>query len=130
MNTPLPSNRSFGWTFAILFAATGAFGLWRGGAHTAWVLAAAALTALVTLAKPDLLTPLNRLWMKFGELLHRVVSPVVLGILFFGMFTPLGWAMRLFGHDAMKRTFDPAAKSYWIDRTPPGPADDSFKDLF
>jgi hypothetical protein len=130
MSTPLPSNRSFGWTFAVLFAACGAYGLWRGPASMSWILALAVLTAAVTLARPAWLAPLNRAWMKFGELMHRVVSPVILGILYFGMFTPIGWAMRLAGRDPMARTFEPVKKSYWIDRAPPGPAEDSFRDLF
>src|SRR5438874_2698809 len=130
MNTSLPSNRSFGWTFAVLFAAAGAYGLWRGGAHTSWVLVLAAVTALVTLAKPDLLAPLNRLWMKLGELLHRVVSPVVLGVIFYGVFTPAAFVMRIAGRDTMKRKFEPSAPTYWIGRNPPGPAVDSFRDQF
>ena len=128
---PLPSDRSFGWTFTGLFALIGAWGAWQGGSHYhPWLFALAALTALVTLTRSEWLGPLNRAWMKFGALLHHVVSPVVLGILFFGVFTPMGKAMRLFGWDAMKRAWDPAAPTYWTRREPPGPAEDSFKDLF
>ena len=127
--TPLPSNRTFGWTFSVLFAACGLYGLWCGGV-LAWVGVLALLTAAVTLTRPVWLAPLNRAWMKLGGALHRVVSPVVLGLLYFGMFTTIGWAMRAIGHDAMKRSFDPAARTYWIDRVPPGPAEDSFRDLF
>jgi hypothetical protein len=130
MNSTLPSNRSFGILFTAVFAAAGVYGLWRGGILTPWMLALAALTAAVTLARPVWLAPLNRAWMQFGALLHRIVSPVVLGLLYFGMFTPIGWVMRLAGHDAMARRWDPKAASYWIRRAPPGPADDSFRDLF
>jgi hypothetical protein len=128
--TPLPSNRSFGWTFATLFALCGVYGLWRGPALLSWILALAGVMAMVTVARPDWLAPLNRAWMKFGELLHRVVSPVVLGLLYFGMFTPIGWAMRLAGRDPMARAWEPAKTTYWIERDPPGPADDSYRDLF
>ena len=68
--------------------------------------------------------------MKLAEVLHRVVSPVIMGIMFFGLFTPMGYVMRRFGWDAMKRAWDPQAKTYWTRRDPPGPADDSFKNLF
>jgi hypothetical protein len=130
MNSTVPSNRSFGILFTAVFAAAGVYGLWRGGILTPWMLALAAFTAAVTLARPVWLAPFNRAWMQFGALLHRIVSPVVLGLLYFGMFTPIGWVMRLAGHDAMARRWDPSATSYWIRRAPPGPADDSFRDLF
>jgi hypothetical protein len=76
------------------------------------------------------LAPLNRAWMKLGELMGRVVSPVVLGIIFFGVFTPVGLAMRLFGRDAMARQFDRRLNSYWVNREPPGPAEDSYRNMF
>jgi hypothetical protein len=75
-------------------------------------------------------TPLNRAWMKLGELMGRVVSPVVLGVIFFGVFTPVGLAMRLFGRDAMARQFDRRLNSYWVNREPPGPAEDSYRNMF
>jgi len=118
----LPSNRSFGWTF------TGVFAL--GAFFYPWVLALAAASAVVTLAREQWLTPLNRAWMKLGELLGRVVSPIVLGVIFYGVFTPVGFVMRLAGRDIMRRRFEPGSASYWIDRNPPGPAADSFKDQF
>jgi hypothetical protein len=118
----LPSDRSFGWTFTGLFLVIGFF-------HP-WLMALAAVTAAVTLTRAHWLAPLNRAWMKLAEVLHRVVSPLIMGIMFFGLFTPMGYAMRRFGWDAMKRTRDPQAKSYWIRRDPAGPADDSFKNLF
>ncbi|HWA38993.1 MAG TPA: SxtJ family membrane protein [Burkholderiales bacterium] len=119
----MPSDRSFGWLFTGVFVIAGLL-------LNPWVLALGAVMAAVTLANPGLLSPLNRGWMRFGAALHRVVSPVVMGILYFGLFTPMGFAMRLFGWDAMKRTWDPAAKSYWARRDPPGPAEDSFRNLF
>ena len=118
----LPSDRSFGWTFAGIFMLIAFF--------QPWLLAAAALTAAVTLYRAHWLAPAKRAWMKFGELLHHVVSPLVMGLIFFGVFTPVGIVMRLFGRDAMNRAWDPAARTYWTERTPPGPADDSFKDMF
>jgi hypothetical protein len=122
MKPTLPSDRSFGWTFTGVFVVVAFF--------QPWVLALAALTALVTLIRARWLAPVNRAWMKFGELLHRVVSPLVLGLIFFGLFTPIGMAMRAFGRDAMRRRFEPRAPSYWTRRDPPGPADDSFRDMF
>jgi hypothetical protein len=68
--------------------------------------------------------------MKLGELMGRVVSPVVLGVIFFAVFTPVGLLMRVFGRDAMCRRFEPARPSYWVKRDPPGPADDSYRNMF
>ena len=89
----LPSNRSFGWTFTGFFVLAGAYGLWKGAGAQSWLLALAAVTAVVTLTRETWLTPLNRAWMKLGELLGRVVSPIVLGVIFFGIFTPVGAAI-------------------------------------
>lgn len=130
MRPTLPSNRSFGWTFTGFFVLVGVYGLWRGGAALSWVLALAALMALVTLTRDTWLTPLNRAWMAFGELMGRIVSPIVLGVIFFGVFTPFGVVMRLFGRDAMSRQWNAAAPSYWVKRDPPGPADGSYRNMF
>jgi hypothetical protein len=59
--------------------------------------------------------------MKLAEVLNRIVSPVVLGIMFYGMFAPMGWVMRLAGRDVLKRCFDRSARTYWVEREPPGP---------
>ena len=79
---------------------------------------------------PPLLQPLNRLWTKFGLLLHKVVSPVVLGIMFFLVITPIGLLMRSLGKNPLQLRFDDDARSYWVHRRPPGPAPDSLKDQF
>ncbi len=130
MKPALPSNRSFGWTFTGLFLLAGGYGLWHGGAALPWLLPLALLTAAVTLAREHWLTPLNRAWMKLGELLGRIVSPIVLGAIFFVVFTPVGVVMRMAGRDAMKLRWEPGARSYWVEREPPGPPDDSFRDMF
>ena len=125
-----PSNRSFGRLFTVVFTLLGVYTLWRGRTVYPWMLALAGLTAAVTMARPEWLAPFNRAWMAFGALLHRVVSPLVLGIVFYGVFTPFGLTMRLAGRDSMKRRFVPAARTYWVEREPPGPAADSFRDQF
>jgi hypothetical protein len=130
MKPALPSNRSFGWTFTAVFVLCGLYSAWRGGSWLGALLVLALVTAAVTITKQSWLTPLNRAWMRLGELLGRVVSPVVLGVIFFGVFTPAGAIIRLLGRDAMCRSFDAAARSYWVERDPPGPAENSFRDMF
>jgi hypothetical protein len=119
----LPSDRKFGWTFAALFVLIGAL-------YHPWLIALGALFAVVTVARAELLAPLKRAWMRLGELLNRVVSPVVMAVIFFAVFTPVGLVMRAFGRDALSLRYEPKADSYWKRREPPGPAEDSFRNLF
>ena len=84
----------------------------------------------MSLIVPRWLAPLNRLWLKFGELLHRITSPIILGIMFFGVITPVGWLMRRTGKDLLRMKFDREAPSYWIKREPPGPDKTSLKRQF
>ena len=117
----LPSDRSFGLVFTVFFALVGTWSWWRGGTIYPWAFSLSVLALAVALVVPGLLAPLNRAWMKFGELLHHVINPIVLGAIFYGIFAPVGIVMRLVGRDALRRRFDSAAKSYWIERAPPGP---------
>jgi hypothetical protein len=119
----MPSDRKFGWTFTVIFLLIGAI------SHP-WALAVAALLAAITLTRAHWLAPVKHAWMKFGELLNMVVSPIVMGVIFFAVFTPVALIMRALGRDAMARAYEPAAPTYWKRREPPGPADDSFKNLF
>jgi saxitoxin biosynthesis operon SxtJ-like protein len=119
----MPSNRKFGWTFAILFLVFGAL------AHP-WMMAVGAALAVITMTRAHWLAPLKHAWMKLGDLLNRVVSPVVMAVIFFVVFTPVALVMRAMGRDALARRYEPAAPSYWKRRDPPGPAEDSFKNPF
>lgn len=124
------SNRAFGWTFAIVFLIVALLPLLSGAAPRIWSLGVSALFAVVTMVAPSLLSAPNRLWMRFGMLLHRIVSPVALGVIFFLVVTPLGLLMRALGKDLLRLRRDPAADSYWIKREPPGPAPDSMPHQF
>jgi hypothetical protein len=104
--------------------------MWNQTSPLGWLLALAALMAVVTATREAWLTPLNRAWMKLGELLGRIVSPVVLAVIFYGLFAPVGLVMRAFKRDALARAWDPAAKSYWVKREPPGPPEGSFRNMF
>jgi Saxitoxin biosynthesis operon protein SxtJ len=126
----LSSNRVFGFVFAAVFLVVGLLPLLSHGSVRLWSLIVSGAFLLVALIAPAVLAPLNRLWMRFGMLLHRIVSPLVLGIMFFGVITPMGLVMRLMGKDLLRLRADPNASSYWVRRTPPGPARDSFKHQF
>jgi hypothetical protein len=131
MKIELPTNRNFGFFFALVFAALSAhasfYGL--GSIRTnSWLLASITVV-LVAVFAPSLLLPFNKIWMKLGELMGRLVSPVVLGLIFFSLITPISLVTRLIGRDEL-RLKRHARKSYWIARIPPGPVDASFKNQF
>ena len=90
----------------------------------------AGASTLAALAVPRLLAPANRLWMKFGLLLHRVTNPLIMGLLFYLTVTPTALIMRALGKDPLSLRLDPEARTYWIDRDPPGPSAESMTDQF
>lgn len=124
------SDRSFGMVFAAFCAIVAVVHWWLDkGTFWGW-LAAAAIFAGFSLFYSRALHPLNMLWFRFGMLLHHVVSPVILGVMFFAVFTPIGWCMRLAGKRPLSLAYDATAKSYWISRTPPAPPAGSFDRQF
>ena len=124
------SDRAFGIVFATLFLLVGVLPLFSGGGSRAWALAVAAMFVAAALLRPALLAPLNRLWTRFGLLLHKIVSPVVLGIMFFAVITPMAWIQRALGKDSLRLRFDREARSYWVDRQPPGPPPETLTNQF
>jgi hypothetical protein len=126
----ISSHRSFGLVFAGLFALLGTLSAYHSGTRWYYWFLLAALFGVLAYIAPGVLAPLNRLWAKFGHLLHMVISPVLLGILFYLCISPIGFLMRLTGKDPMRRKLERAAKSYWIVRAPPGPPPETFKNQF
>ena len=125
----IPSNRKFGFFFTFVFAIVAAYFYYA--ANMVWTYAFVGITSIflfVTLIKSDALLPLNKLWMRFGLLLGMIVSPIVLGIIFFGLFTPTAMLMRLCGRDELRLKFTRRA-SHWILRKDPINAE-SFKNQF
>jgi hypothetical protein len=124
------SDRSFGLVIATFFLIITFWPLFRGESVRWWALAVAAVFAALALMWTAALAPLNKLWTKLGVLLYRVISPIVLGLLFYVTLTPIALVMRLLGKDPLRLRRDPDAASYWIDRSPPGPAPESMKNQF
>lgn len=125
-----PSNRSFGLVFTAGFLAIGLWPLVKHEGLRTWALALSAVFVTLTLAAPVLLTWPNKLWLRFGQLLNRVVSPVALAVLFFGVVTPTGLLMRAVSRSGRRWRKDPSAGSYWSARTPPGPPPASLRNQF
>jgi|TARA_B100001939_G_scaffold346709_1_gene366132 energy-coupling factor transporter transmembrane protein EcfT len=125
----LPSNRKFGFFFTFLFAVVAAYFYYSSNVSWAYVfIATASIFLLITLIKSDALLPVNKLWMRFGLLLGRIVSPIILGIIFFGLFTPIAILMRLSGRDELRLKHAQKA-SHWISRGEPIKSE-SFKQQF
>ena len=127
----VPSERRFGLVIAAALALLGVRGFlghWRSTAYITCIAASIVFT-LFALIAPRVLSPLNKAWFRLGEFLGKVVSPIVLGIIFFGILTPISIVSRLFGRDAL-RLKRRAGNSYWIDRAPQGLTADSFKNQY
>jgi len=124
------SDRAFGVVFTILFLVIGLAPLIGSSPVRIWSLILAAVILSIALIRPVLLAPFNRAWMKFGLLLHKITNPIIMGLIFFLAVTPTALIMRALGKDPLRRKLDPSAKSYWIDRDPPGPEPDSMKQQF
>lgn len=124
------SDRAFGWVFAGALLLVALWPLAGGGPPRWWAAGLALASGAIALVRPSLLARPNRLWTRIGVALGNVVSPVVLGAVFYGIVTPLGVLMRVMGKDPLRRNADPAAQSYWIPREPPGPPPDSMTNQF
>ena len=117
-----PPDRQFGVVFAIVFGLIGVLPLLSGRPVRWWsvVVAVGFLGCAVT--APGVLAPLNRVWLLVGLFLHRVMTPLVLGLVFFSTVLPIGLVFRALGKDPLRLKFDPDATTYWIARRPHGPA--------
>lgn len=123
------SDRSFGIVFAVFFAVIGCWPLLFGNAPRVWALVPAGIFLALALLRPGLLAPLNALWTRLGLLLHRVVNPIVLGLIFFVVMTPAGLLRRWLHPDPLRLAFDREAATYWIEREP-GPPPESMTRQF
>ncbi len=129
--TQIPSEKKFGGLFTAIFLGAACFGAYSGWSplHQAALATAGIATLLITLARPHALAPFNRAWYKLGILLGKIVSPVVMGLIFFLLITPIALVTRMLGRDEL-RLKRGNRNTYWIDRSPPGPSSESFKNQF
>jgi len=125
-----PSDRNTGLVFAAFFALVAIAPLRKGLPVRIWAIAVAALLALVALAAPKILLPLNTVWTKLALLLQRIVQPVVLGILFYVVFVPFAFLLKAVGKTPLRIGWDRRIDSYWVERNPPGPDPDSMINQF
>ena len=117
-NTKLPTNKNFGIVFSIVFLIIALFPLINDGNLRIWSLIVSTIFLFLGLINSKILTPLNKIWFKFGLILGKIVSPVIMGIIFFLVVTPTALIMRLVGKDLLNLKFN-KYKSYWIEKSGP-----------
>ena len=109
-------NRSFGLLFFIVFLAFALWPLTKKGEINLYLISIALIFLILGLLNSKILTPLNRSWIKFGELLGRIIAPIIMGIVYFIILTPVSLLVRLFGKDLIGMKFNNNLKTYWIKR--------------
>ena len=114
--TIIPSNRSFGLVFFIVFLIVALWPLKSGEDLRLWSLTLSIIFLILGIFNSKLLTPLNKLWFKFGILLGSIVSPLIMGLVYFFVVTPMGVLMRILGKDLLKTSKVKSASTYWIKR--------------
>tara|TARA_B000000609_G_C23933606_1_gene219887 strand:- start:18 stop:401 length:384 start_codon:yes stop_codon:yes gene_type:complete len=114
----ISSNRSFGIVFFIVFLLIALYPLINQGEFRLWSLIISFIFFILGILNSKILTPLNKLWFKFGIFLGKIVSPIIMGIIFFFVVTPTGVLMRIFGKDILNLKYN-NNKSYWIEKTGP-----------
>ena len=109
------SNRSFGIVFSIVFLLISMYPLINGENLRYWSLIISFIFLILGFLNSNILTPLNKIWFKFGILLGKIISPFIMGIIFFFVVTPIGFLMRIFKKDLLNLKFN-GDKSYWIEK--------------
>ena len=114
----ISSNRSFGIVFFIVFLLIALHPLIYSGEIRAWSVIISLIFLVLGLLNSKILSPLNKLWFKFGIFLGKIISPLIMGIIFFLVVTPIGLIMRIFGKDILNLKYN-KNQSYWIEKSGP-----------
>ena len=114
----ISSNRSFGVVFFIVFLLIALYPVINNEEIRAWSLIVSLIFLILGLLNSKILNPLNQIWFKFGVLLGRIISPLIMAIIFFLVVTPIGLIMRTLGKDILNLRYN-TKKTYWIEKTGP-----------
>ena len=115
-NIKISSNRSFGIVFFLFFFIVSIFPLFKDQDIRVWAAIIALIFLILGLMNSSVLSPLNRVWFKFGILLGNFISPIIMGLVFFAVVTPTAFLLRVFGKDLLNLKKD-NKKSYWIEKS-------------
>ena len=116
-NVKSSSNRSFGIVFFVVFLFIAIYPLNYNGEIRLWSIIISLIFLILGLLRSKILTPLNILWFKFGVFLGKIVSPIIMGVIFFLVVTPIGLLMRLFGKDVLNLKLKKKKRTYWIEKS-------------
>tara|TARA_B100000902_G_C26589110_1_gene564938 strand:- start:25 stop:405 length:381 start_codon:yes stop_codon:yes gene_type:complete len=111
------NNKGFGILFFIVFLLVGLWPLLKGDSPRIYFFPIAVLFLILGLINSKILTPLNKTWVKFGELLGAIIAPIVMGLVYFFILTPLSFLVRITGKDLLNVKFSNKFKTYWIKRS-------------
>ena len=114
----ISSNRSFGIVFFIVFLLIAFYPLINQGEIRIWSVLISLLFLILGIINSKILTPLNKVWFKFGIFLGKIISPIVMGLIFFLVVTPIAFLMRMLNKDLLNLKFNKKS-SYWIEKTDP-----------
>tara|TARA_E500000331_G_scaffold319658_1_gene332541 strand:+ start:1546 stop:1938 length:393 start_codon:yes stop_codon:yes gene_type:complete len=114
----ISSNRSFGVVFFVVFLLIAFYPLLNNNEIRLWSLIVSVLFLILGILNSKILSPLNKIWFKFGLLLGKIISPIIMGVIFFLVVTPIGFIMKLLGKDLINLKFN-NEKSYWIEKSGP-----------
>ncbi len=117
-NIKISSNRSFGVVFFVVFLLIALYPIINQSDVRLWSLIISILFLVLGILNSKLLSPLNKLWFKFGLFLGKIISPIVMGVIFFLVVTPIGLLMRLLKKDLLKIKFN-SDETYWIKKNDP-----------
>ena len=115
----ISSNRNFGLVFFIVFLIVSTWPLTYEEPIRIWSAIISLVFLILGLMNSKLLTPINKLWLKFGMILGAIIAPIVMGVVFFLVITPIGFIMRIMGKDLLKKRYDKKKETYWVKRDKP-----------
>ncbi|OSM00092.1 hypothetical protein [Magnetofaba australis] len=125
------SDRSFGMVFTAVFGLIGAWPwLFGGGKPLIWAWIVSGLFFAAAIILPKILAPLNAVWTRLGLMMHKIMTPLIMSVLFFVVFTPMAFLLRLFKVKLIPLKYEPNESTYWIERDPHGPERASMKHQF
>ena len=118
-NTKISSNRSFGIVFFVVFLFIALYPITYSEDIRIWSLIISFILIILGLLNSKILTPLNKLWFKFGVILGKIISPIIMGIIFFLVVTPIGLIMKVLGKDLLRLKYNKKDNTYWIEKNGP-----------
>ena len=118
-NIKISSNRNFGLVFFFIFLVVSIWPLTHNESPRIWSAIISLAFLILVLTRSKLLTPLNRLWAKFGIILGSIIAPIVMGVVFFLVVTPIGLIMKIIGKDLLSIKYDKKKETYWVKRDKP-----------